>query len=127
MNDCLKQMFHSRKGVVHLALECAERSCARAARSIRATRRAHRACRVPRQPLSDAPCGVRADQAELRASREVSTLVHALLDHEEMPKRHLVLGLLGLAAALLVHQGRAQAPPTETRSEEHTSALQSLA
>src|SRR5438094_4868986 len=114
MNDCLKQVFHSRKGVVHLALECAERSCARAARSIRATRRAHRACRVPRQPLSDAPCGVRADQAELRASREVSTLVHALLDHEEMPKRHLVLGLLGLAAALLVHQGRAQAPPTET-------------
>ena len=44
----------------------------------------------------------------------MSTLVHALLDHEEMPKRHLVLGLLGLAAALLVHQGRAQAPPTET-------------
>ena len=56
----------------------------------------------------------RATYAELRASREVSTLVHALLDHEEMPIRRLVLGLLGLAAALLAHQGRAQAPPTET-------------
>src|SRR2546430_6703822 len=62
--------------------------------------------------------------AEPRASREVAPLVHALLDDEEMPKRprraivplrRLVLGLLGLALALVAHrEGTAQAPPTET-------------
>ncbi|TMA55908.1 MAG: DNRLRE domain-containing protein, partial [Deltaproteobacteria bacterium] len=132
-NRRLKQVFDPRKPVVHAAAAAAaRRSCRRAARPSGATRDAHRVCRAPGRLLRDGPCGVLADPCKaqsLARSTPLGTRVARPREmdeamDEEMPQRsrrpfvpfrHLVLGVLGLALALLGRQeGKAQAPPTET-------------